>query len=138
MLGNSDYTVKYDPGRKNVGTYKVTVSLKGRYVGSKTVSFRINPKPTKLKKPAALKKGFRVKWARRKTQTTGYQLQYSTSRTFKKCRNVWITKRSAVTKRVTKLKAKKKYYIRIRTYKKVNGKKYYSTWSKTKSVKTKK
>ena len=33
--------------------------------------------------------------------------------------------------------AKKKYYARIRTYKIVNGKKVYSSWSKVKSVKTK-
>ena len=38
---------------------------------------------------------------------------------------------------VKKLKAKKKYYVRIRTYKTVNGKKVYSSWSKVKSVKTK-
>ena len=32
---------------------------------------------------------------------------------------------------------KKKYYVRVRTYKIVNGKKVYSSWSKVKSVKTK-
>ena len=33
--------------------------------------------------------------------------------------------------------AKKKYYVRVRTYKTVNGKKVYSSWSKVKSVKIK-
>ena len=40
-------------------------------------------------------------------------------------------------KAVKKLKAKKKYFVRIRTYKTVNGKKVYSSWSKSKTVKTK-
>ena len=40
-------------------------------------------------------------------------------------------------KAVKKLKAKKKYFVRIRTYKTVNGKKVYSFWSKAKTVKSK-
>lgn len=39
--------------------------------------------------------------------------------------------------KVKKLKAKKKYYVRVRTYKTVKGKKVYSSWSKVKSIKTK-
>ncbi len=36
-----------------------------------------------------------------------------------------------------KLKTKKTYYVRIRTYKTVNGKNYYSAWSGVKKAKTK-
>ena len=40
-------------------------------------------------------------------------------------------------KKITKLKAKKKYYVQVRTYKTVSGKNYYSSWSKVNAVKTK-
>ena len=51
---------------------------------------------------------------------------------------LYARKKQKTTKnKVKKLKAKKKYYVRIRTYKTVNGKKVYSSWSKVKSVKTK-
>ena len=71
------------------------------------------------------------------TQTTGYQLQYSTSSKFKGAKTVTITKNKTTSKKISKLKAKKKYYVRVRTYKTVGKTKYYSSWSKVKSVKTK-
>ena len=72
-------------------------------------------------------------------QTTGYQIQYSTSSKFKSGnKTITISKNKATSKTIKKLKARKKYYVRIRTYKIVKGVKYYSTWSKTKSIKTKK
>ena len=40
--------------------------------------------------------------------------------------------------KIKNLKKGKRYYVRIRTYVKYNGKKYYSAWSKVRSVKTKK
>ena len=39
-------------------------------------------------------------------------------------------------KKIKKLKARKRYYVRIRTYKVLKGKKYYSAWSRIRSVKT--
>ena len=56
----------------------------------------------------------------------------------KKNKKTATVKKQKTTKvTIKKLKAKKKYYVRIRTYKTVNGKKVYSSWSKVKSVKTK-
>ena len=80
----------------------------------------------------AQNKAFTVKW-KKKSSITGYQIQYSTNSKFKK-ENKSIKIKSAKTgsKKITKLKAAKKYYVRIRTYK---GKKY-SKWSKVKSIKT--
>ena len=49
-----------------------------------------------------------------------------------------IGKSGVVSKKITKLKKNKKYYVQIRTYKTVNGKKCYSKWSAKKSIKTKK
>ena len=82
------------------------------------------------------KKSFILKWKKIK-DVKGYQVQYSTSKKFKKAKKVNIKKSSITKLTVKKLKKKKKYYIRMRSYKMVNGKKVYSSWSKTKTVKTK-
>ena len=82
-----------------------------------------------------------MKWNKQTTQTTGYQIQYSTSSKFKGAKTVAVSKNKTTSTTVSKLLAKKKYYVRIRTYKtvKVNGKstKLYSSWSKAKTVKVK-
>ena len=65
---------------------------------------------------------------------TGYQIQYGTKKNFKGAKSV---KTKATTKTVSKL-AKKKYYVRVRTYKVVDGKTYYSSWSGSKTVTIKK
>ena len=138
----TDYTVSYSSGSKNVGRYTVKVTLKGNYSGSKSLTYNINPKGTSVSKVTAAKKGFKVTWKKQATQTTGYQVQYSTSSKFKSAKTVTISKNKTTSKSVGKLSAKKKYYVRVRTYKtvKVNGKnvKLYSGWSKAKSVTTKK
>lgn len=134
----SEFAVKYSGGRKNVGKYSVTVTMKGKYTGKKTVTFRINPKGTAVQKLTKGRKQMKVTWKAQKTQVSGYRIQYSTSSKFKKGTHIKTVK-SYKTKslKVKKLKAKKKYYVRIQTYKTVGGIKYYSGWSKTKSVKTK-
>ena len=78
-----------------------------------------------------------VKW-KKKSGITGYQIQYSSDKKLKKNnKSVTVTKQKTTKATVKKLKSKKKYYVRVRTYKTVNGKKIYSSWSKVKSVKTK-
>ena len=80
----------------------------------------------------AQSKAFTVKW-KKKSSITGYQIQYSTNSKFKKGnKSIKIKSAKTGSKKITKLKAAKKYYVRIRTYK---GKKY-SKWSKVKSIKT--
>lgn len=134
----SEFAVKYSGGRKNVGKYSVTVTMKGKYTGKKTVTFRINPKGTAVQKLTKGRKQMKVTWKAQKTQVSGYRIQYSTSSKFKKDTHIKTVK-SYKTKslKIKKLKAKKKYYVRIQTYKTVGGIKYYSGWSKAKSVKTK-
>ena len=136
---NADYKVKLPSGRKNVGTYEVKITFKGsKYLGSKTLSYTINPKSTKLSKVSAKKKGFEAKWKKQSTQTKGYQIQYSTDSKFKSGnKTVTVNKNSTTKKTISKLKAKKKYYVRIRTYKTVGKQKYYSDWSKSVKVTTK-
>ncbi|MGN0531830.1 MAG: leucine-rich repeat protein [Eubacterium sp.] len=137
LVKNTDYTVSYASGRKNVGKYAVKVTFKGKYSGTKTLYFTIKPKATSISSISAKSKGFTVKWYRRSTQTTGYQVQYSTSSKFTGPKTVTVSKYSTTSKTVSKLKAKKRYYVRVRTYKIVNGTRYYSSWSKYKTVTTK-
>ena len=142
-LSKSQYSVKYKGGCKAIGTYKVTVALKGKYKGSKTVSFTIVPKGTSLKSVTGANKALKVKWNKQaarmpKKQIAGYQVQYSTSKNFKtkaKIRTIKGVKKSSV--RIPSLKSKKAYYVRVRTYIKTGGKTYYSGWSKAKRCKTK-
>lgn len=136
-IAASNYKVTYGSGRKNVGTYTVKVTFKGDYAGTVTKSFKINPKSTTISSISAKSKGFTVKWKKIKTQTTGYQIQYSTNSTFKGAKTVTVSKNGTTNKTISKLKAKKKYYVRVRTYKKIGSKKYYSSWSKAKKVTTK-
>ena len=123
----NDYGVEHATGRKNVGTYKVTIIFKGSYSGSKTLSFKIIPKSTVISSLTRSTKAFTVKWKKQSTQTTGYQILYSTSSKFNSGNKyVTVTSNKTTAKKITKLKAKKKYYVKVRTYKTVNGTKYYS------------
>ncbi len=134
---NSNATITYAKGRMKVGKYKVTVKGKGNYTGTLTKTFKINPKPTKITKLTKAKKAFTVKWSKKTTQTTGYQIYYTTSTTRKNGKTVTISKTSTTSKKISNLKSKKKYYVWVRTYKTVDGTKYYSSWSARKSVITK-
>lgn len=103
-----------------------------------TEKFIINLKGTSISKLSKAKKSFTVKWKKQNTQTTGYRLIYSMNSKFKTGNKyVMITSNKTTSKSIKKLKAKKKYYIRICTYKTVGGTKYYSGWSSVKSVTTK-
>ena len=99
-----------------------------------------NPKGTSIKGKLKTKaNNFTVKW-KKAASVTGYQIQYSTSKKFtKKTTKIKSVNKASKTKlTVKKLKPGKKYYVRIRTYKTVNGTSYYSEWSKAKTVKIKK
>ena len=140
-ISSKYYSVSYSSGRKYVGQYTVTVTFKGKYGGTIKRTFTIKPKSTSVSKLSAGSKKFTVKWNKQTSQTSGYQIQYSTSSKFKSPKYFTVSSNKSTSKSVTKLSSKKKYYVRVRTYKtvKVNGKstKIYSSWSKTKSVKTK-
>ena len=132
----TDYTVSWS-NNKNIGVATVKITGINNYTGSRTGTFKIVPKGTSISKVKAAKKGFTVKWKKQAVQTTGYQIQYSLKSKFKGAQTVTIGKTKTVSKKIKKLKAKKTYYVRIRTYKKVGGKTYYSDWSTVKKVKTK-
>ena len=128
------------PTRTSVGKttvyYQITNKNYKTVKGSKTIV--INPVKTSITSLSKGTKSFTVKWAKKTTQTTGYQIQYSTSSTFASGnKTVTVTSNKTTSKTIKSLKAKKKYYVRVRTYKTVNGVKYYSGWSAKKYVTTK-
>ena len=138
----TDYTVSFASGRKNVGRYAVTVTFKGNYSGKKTLYFNIIPRGvSKINSVTPKSKGFVVNWTKQRTQTTGYQIQYSTDKNMSGAKTITMPKNTYYAKNITKLKGNKRYYVRIRTYKvtKFNGKNYniYSPWCAAKSVVTK-
>ena len=83
-------------------------------------------------------KGFKAQW-KTVSGIAGYQLQYSTSKKFTKktSKSLLIKNKKTSSKTVKKLKGKKIYYVRIRTYRTVGGVKYYSKWSSAEKIKTK-
>lgn len=161
LVANTDYTLAY-ANNTLPGIATITITGKGNYTGKLTVNFTINKKSSapsgattvngdyvnqKYKKAniSSLKKGKKsisVKWKKVKS-VKGYQIEYSTSKKFTKktSKKVLVSKQKKTSTAIKNLKAKKTYYVRIRTYKNVkfNGKtvKVYSNWSKSKSVKTK-
>ncbi len=136
VLGANDYDVLV-VGGKVVGTYEITVELKGNYSGSATKTYKIIPKSTSIKSLVGLKKAISVKWNKKTTQTTGYEILISTSKKFKSSKKYTVNKSKTTYKKIAKLKSGKKYFVKIRTYKTVGKTKYYSNWSAVKSVKTK-
>lgn len=139
-VDSSNYTLTYS-NNKNVGQAAVTATGIGNYTGTLTAVFNIVPKGTNLSKVIAKKKSFLAKWKKQSAQTSGYELQYATNAKFKGAKIKTIKKNKTTSIAVKKLKLKKKYYVRVRTYKtvKINGKsmKLYSNWSKAKKVKVK-
>lgn len=142
-LATSQYTVTWSKGLKNVGTYTVTVKMKGNFSGSKSATYKILPKGTSIKTVKGAKKSFTATWGKQtakmaSARITGYQIQYSLKKNFKSGNKLVTVKGyKAGSKKIAKLGAKKTYYVRIRTYTKVGKKTLYSTWSKAKAVKTK-
>ncbi|MDE5965060.1 MAG: InlB B-repeat-containing protein [Eubacterium sp.] len=140
---NKDYTVTYsNANSKTLGKYTVTIKFKGNYTGTKTIGYHINPKGTEFVPSnkggfKAIKNGFTLKWNKQASQTTGYQIQYATKSDFSNAASVTITNTNTTSYTFKNRAGGTRYYVRIRTYKKANGKTYFSAWnSGTKSVVT--
>ena len=134
IVDASNYTVSYSAGRKNVGKYPITVTMKNNYSGTKTVHIVIKPQGTSITKVNVRKGAATICWKKQAVQTTGYQLQYSTDSNFNKNTTSVILTKDKTEKTVKNLKSGKKYYFRIRTYTKVKDRTIYSVWSKTKNI----
>lgn len=135
-ISSKYYSVSYK-NNKNVGYGTVTVKGKGSYAKySGSATFKINLKKVSLSSVKAQKKKMVVYW-KKTGGNQGYQVQYSTSKRFSS--NVKTLRVSAGKKSVTikNIPAKKRYYVRIRSYKKVGNKIWYTGWSKAKNIRTK-
>ena len=111
----------------------------GRYAGTKQLYFTVKPQATAFSKVKAGKKKMTLKW-KKKSQISGYEVWYSTSKNMKKGVKKVVIKKAKTTSAVCKkLKSGKKYFVKIRTYKTVKQKnksiKIVSNFSKVKSVK---
>ena len=115
-------------------------TVDNRACGTKT--FKIRPKGTSIVKLTKARKAVKVKWKKQskkmsKSHITGYQICLATNSKFTKGRKtVTVKGYTKKSKKVKGLKAKKKYYVKVRTYKRISGTNYYSPWSKVKTVKT--
>ena len=115
--------------------------MKGGYSGTFTKQFTIRPPATSFTKVAGITRGIRVYWKKKTTQTTGYQIQYSTTRNFAEGSTSMVsTTKGFASKQITRLSSNKKYYVRIRTYTKVKvdgrNTNIYSSGSATRTVKS--
>lgn len=138
ILPSTAYTVTYK-NNTNPGYATATITLNGSYSGRFTKTFTIKPKKMSISSLTQKKsKSFIAKW-KKDSKITGYQVRYSTSKKFNKSKTktVNISSKKTTSKTIKKLKNKKTYYVQIRSYKTSNGKKIYSDWSKTKTIKIK-
>lgn len=134
-LKSSYYKLTYK-NNKNAGVATVRVKGTGKYSGlDKTLSFKILPPKTSLTKVSGFNKTFTAVW-KKNSQASGYQIQYAANSKFTSGRKlVTIRKPSAVKQKITGLKSKKTYYVRVRAYKKVGKTVLYGSWSTVKKVK---
>lgn len=94
------------------------------------------PAKTKVQKISAGKKSITAQW-KKVAGVSAYQVQIATNKKFSKNKKTFKVSKKSTKVKIKKLKAKKVYYVRVRSYKKVNGKKVYSKWSTVRKVKTK-
>ncbi len=123
---------------KKAATYFATGYKKYKCTacGAKKTEKLAQLKPAIASLKSSQKGRLTVKW-KKGSGISGYQISYSTSSKFTKSttKSVTITKAGSTAKALTKLKSKKKYYVRIRVYKKQKGGKLYGAWSPVKSTK---
>jgi hypothetical protein len=134
LTKGTDYTVSYKNNKKT-GKATITIKGKGKYSGTITKTFVIVPKKAVVSSVKSAKtKTVTVKW-KKDSQSTGYELLYSTSSKFKSAKKLTVKKNSTVTKTLSSLKKGKTYYVKVRSYKTISGKKYYGAYSAVKKVK---
>jgi len=125
------------------GTGKTEITVTASLNGKKTTVLKIPVSITPIRQSVLALKSSKsrqmtVSW-KKDTRATGYQIMYSTDKKFRKnVKTVNIKKYKTIHCTVKKLARNKRYYVRVRSYKKVSGGKLYGSWSSTKNVKIKK
>ena len=127
LKANEDYTLTYK-SNKAVGKATIIVTGQGKYKGTRQLTFRIVPAAVQLKSLKAGKGKMTVTW-KKGVKVDGYEIEYSLKKNFKSSEKVSVSKGGTTKKTINKLKSGKKYYVRVRAWKKVKGEKFYSAWS---------
>jgi len=111
-------------------------ATKNYKAAQKTVTLTVNPSGTSITKCTNIKtKKADIQW-KKNGSATGYEVQYSTNKTFKSgVKTKSITNASTIKYTAAGLTSQKTYYVRVRAYKTVGKKKLYSSWSGIKTVK---
>lgn len=124
--------ITYPNGNTSVGEHYVYIIGEGEYKGTIKYSFTILPKSVGKRTYTRTKSSIKVAY-KKVSNVSGYQIAYR-----KKGSSKWNYKTtSSTSKTLSSLKKKSRYQIKVRTYKTVDGIKYYSTWSSTATIATK-
>lgn len=131
----------------SLGQASVKIIGKGNYKGTTTKRFDILPGKARIRSPKARTRTIQVNWSRRSDKmrtrsgnyihVRGYQVQLSKSKTFSSVTKKSVKGYNRTTAKFRGLKRNTRYYMRVRTYVRADGKNYYSYWSDTKTIKTK-
>ena len=138
LTKGTNFSVTYPSVCTKVGTYPITIKGIGSFTGTAKVYYSIVPKSTKITslKRSGSKK-FKVKYKKVTKQISGYEIMYSPKSDFSKnCKTKKVSSYKTTSKKI-KVSSKGKYYVKVRVYKKVDGKTYYGSWSKSKKIKVK-
>lgn len=135
-INSKYYTVTYDEGRELVGKYTVTVEFKERYSGTIKITFSIIPQKTEILQLLGKKKSFKVQWEKIENQVGWYEIRYSTSSDFSENVETKRVRQKYSSSTIKELKANTTYYVKMRTYKKVDGVRFYSGWTAVEEVTT--
>ena len=117
--------------------FKGNISTTGNAMLLSATVHCLQPARPSITKPKAGKKSVTVKWKAQQENVSGFQVQYSLKKSFKSAKKKTVNNASATSKKIKKLKSKKKYYVRVRAFNKTEVGTLYSSWSKAKKVKAK-
>ena len=138
-IAASNYWVIYEGDKqKAVGKYKVTVQFMSKaYAGKKVLYYKILPADVKMEPAYSDADGqLTVRWKPGRG-IDGYQIRYSSKRSMKGSKNVFVKGAKKKQHTIKKLQKGRKYYVQVRGYKKIGrAKTYYGEWGKQKSAKT--
>lgn len=132
---NKDFTVSYS-NNKNIGMATVTVKGCGEYSGSFNKTFKISTAKQKITKIKTAKGGFTAKW-KKQSMADGYQLKYANNSDFENGKSKYVKTNSTTSLSVSKLRSGKTYFVKVRSYTTVGGKKICGDWSDVEAITTK-
>lgn len=133
VLPSSAYKVTYT-NSTSVGTATATITGINGHKGTITKTFSIVPKTVSVSLTNKSTRKLYIKWTSSKSYD-GYQIQYATNSSFTKGKHSIKKSGKSTSRTYTKMTKGKRYYVRVRAYKKVGSTTYYGIWSPVKSIK---